>query len=117
MKDVPPETIQLATEGSRAWGTMILQLKRGSQYGLARSYQVRYYNERRQRSQQPIVHQIEVIRDLLAGSAAPAAAANARRSAAKTASRRSKCGQFDPDFGLSQVRIEGTACRQTHGSR
>ena len=54
-KDAAPEVVQLAADGARAWGTIVLQLKSDRKTPWHATYQVRFYNERGQRSQQPIV--------------------------------------------------------------
>src|SRR4029079_17419123 len=58
------ETIALSADGERAAGRLTLQLRTDRQTPWRATYQVRFYNERGQRSQQPILHKFEVIRDL-----------------------------------------------------
>src|SRR6185437_2324595 len=63
-KEAAPEIVPLAAEGQQARGTITLLLKGDRQTPWRGTYQVRFYNERGQRSQQPILHKIEVLRDL-----------------------------------------------------
>ena len=78
-----------------------------------RRYQVRFYNERGQRSQQPILHNIEVLRDLAARGADSAAGEVARVEVPEDGEQTIEVRAVDPDFGLVEaVRSRGLGRRQ-----
>lgn len=108
VKDVPPEVMQLATEGSRAWGTVVLQLKADRKTAWHQAYQVRFFNERGQRSQQPIVHKIEVIRDL-PPEVQILQPQRLKIEVPEDGEQAIEVRGLDPDYGLSRLRVEGRA--------
>jgi hypothetical protein len=101
------ERVQLAAEGSRASGTITLQLKPDRQTPWHGAYQVRFYNERGQRSRQPILHKIDVIRDL-APEVQVLQPERLRVEVPADGEQKIEVRAVDPDFGLSRLRIEGT---------
>jgi hypothetical protein len=108
VKNAAPEVVQLAADGSRAWGAIVLQLKPDRKTPWHTAYQVRFYNERGQRSQQPIVHQIEVIRDL-PPEVQMLQPQRLRVEVPEDGEQKLEVRALDPDYGLSAVRIEGSA--------
>ena len=111
VKDHPPETMQLAVEGQRAWGTVVLQMKADRQTPWHTSYQVHFYNERGQRSQQPILHKIDVIRDL-PPEVQILEPQQVRFEVPENGERLIEVRAVDPDFGLSGLWLQGTTTRK-----
>ncbi|HEX5106706.1 MAG TPA: hypothetical protein VFV87_22955, partial [Pirellulaceae bacterium] len=108
VKDGVPEVVQLAAESERAWGTIVLQLKPDRKTPWHVAYQVRFYNERSQRSQQPIIHKIEVIRDL-PPEVQLLQPQRLKVEVPEDGEQAIEVRALDPDYGLSRVAIEGSA--------
>lgn len=102
------ETVPLATDGQSAGGTITLQLRADRQTPWRATYQVRFYNERSQRSQQPILHRIEVLRDL-APEVQILKPESLRVSVPENGEQTIEVRAVDPDFGLSKLSLEGVA--------
>jgi hypothetical protein len=107
-KEAAPEIVPLAAEGQQARGTITLLLKGDRQTPWRGTYQVRFYNERGQRSQQPILHKIEVLRDL-PPEVQLLKPERLRVEVPENGELTMELRGLDPDFGLSSLRIEGTA--------
>jgi hypothetical protein len=105
-KDTSSEILPLSAEGSRAWGTITLQLKPDRQTPWHSNYQVRFYNERGEVSQQPILHKIEVIPDL-APEAQVLEPKQLRVEVPEDGQQTIEVRAVDPDYGLRRLRIEG----------
>jgi hypothetical protein len=106
-----PERVQLASDGSKAWGTVTLLLKPDRQTAWRSSYQVLFYNERGQRSQQPTVHKIEVIRDL-PPEVQILQPERVKVEVPENGQQRIEVRGVDPDYGLSRLWIEGKVAGQ-----
>jgi hypothetical protein len=107
VKDVPPELAPLAVDGTRASGTLVLALKADRKTPWHASYQVRFYTDRGQRSQQPILHKIEVIRDL-PPEVQILQPQKVRVEVPLDGEQMVEVRGVDPDFGLSSLRLEGS---------
>src|SRR5207302_1278735 len=105
------EIVPLTSDGEHAQGTITLQLKPDRQMPWHAIYQVRFYNERGQRSQQPILHKIEVIPDL-APEVQILQPERMRVEVPEDGEETIEVRAVDPDFGLTKLRIEGTATRK-----
>ena len=112
--DAAVERTPLIADGSRASGTITLQLKADRQTQWHGSYRVRFYNERDQRSQQPILHKIDVIRDL-APEVQILEPQRPRVEVPEDGEQRIEVRAVDPDFGLSSVQLEGALRREACG--
>ncbi|HZN33325.1 MAG TPA: hypothetical protein VFB80_05875, partial [Pirellulaceae bacterium] len=106
-----PQLVTLAAEGSRAWGTITLELQRDRQTPWHQHYQVRFRNERAQRSEQPILHKIEVLRDL-APEVQILQPQSLRVEVPENGEQLIEVRALDPDFGLSAVRLEGAVANK-----
>jgi hypothetical protein len=104
----PPEMVRLATEGTRAWGGLVLQLKDDRQTPSHETYQVRFYNERGHQNEEPSLHRLEVIRDLPPEVQVLAPAKN-RVEVAEDGELFIEVRAVDPDFGLSRLVLRGAA--------
>jgi hypothetical protein len=102
------EIVPLQADGPKAKGTITLLLKSDRQTPWHDSYQVRYYNHRDQKSQQPILHKIDVIRDL-PPEVQLLQPQRLRMEVPEDGEQTIEVRAVDPDFGLSSVRIEGSA--------
>ncbi len=101
------ETVPLIADGQNARGTITLQLRPDRQTPWRTTYQVRFLNERGQRSQQPILHRIEVLRDL-APEVQILKPESPRVSVPEDGEQTIEVRAVDPDFGLAKLSIEGT---------
>ncbi|HEY2412529.1 MAG TPA: hypothetical protein VGI40_09820 [Pirellulaceae bacterium] len=104
----PGETVPLTADGQNAHGTLTLQLRPDRQTPWRATYQVRFFNERGQRSQQPILHRIEVLRDL-APEVQILRPESVRVSVPEDGEQTIEVRAIDPDFGLAKLYLEGTA--------
>ena len=102
------EIIPLSAAGDRAQGTFTLLLKADRQTPWHGSYQVRFYNERNQRSQRPILHRIDVLRDL-PPEVQILKPDRIRVEVPENGELPIEVRAVDPDFGLAGLRIEGEA--------
>ncbi len=103
-----PQLVPLATEGTRAWGTITLELQRDRQTPWHKTYQVRFRNAKAQRSEQPILHKLEVIPDL-SPEVQILQPQRIRVEVPENGTQTIEVRAIDPDFSLSAVRLEGTA--------
>jgi hypothetical protein len=101
------ETVPLIADGQNARGTITLQLRPDRQTAWRTTYQVRFLNERGQRSQQPILHRIQVLRDL-APEVQILSPESLRISVAEDGEQTIEVRAIDPDFGLAKLYLEGT---------
>ena len=106
VKGAPPTSEPLAVEGSGAWGTIVLELKADRHTPWHGSYHVRYFNERGQWSEQPILHKIEVVRDL-PPEVQILQPQKVRIEVPLDGEQTLEVRGVDPDFGLSRLRLEG----------
>jgi hypothetical protein len=104
----PPEMIRLATEGTRAWGAVVLELKEDRQTPWHETYQVRFYNERGHQNDEPSLHRLEVIRDL-PPEVQILAPAKPRIEVPEDGAVPMEVRGVDPDFGLSKLQLRGAA--------
>lgn len=101
------ETVPLTADGQNARGTITLQLRPDRQTPWRTAYQVRFINERGQRSQQPILHRIEVLRDL-SPEVQILKPESLRISVPEDAEQTIEVRAVDPDFGLAKLYLEGS---------
>jgi len=102
------QTLPLQAEGHEARGQFVLQLRDDRQTPWHTSYQLRFIDQRGGRSQQPIVHRIEVLRDLppeVELLQPRATRVEVPEDGAVTIEVRG----IDPDFGLARLYLEGQA--------
>jgi hypothetical protein len=107
-KEAPADSTPLAADGERGRGTVTLLLRPDRQTPWHTTYQVRYYNERGQRSERPILHKIEVLRDLTP-EVQILKPDRLRVEVPEDGELPLEIRAVDPDFGLAGLRIEGTA--------
>ena len=113
VKGQPTERMPLVAEGTRARGTMVLRLKPDRATAWHTAYQVRFANERGDESEQPILHKLEVIRDL-PPEVQLLAPQQMRIEVPEDGAAKVEVRGVDPDFGLSSLRIEGALKGQPH---
>ena len=101
------ETVPLAVDGQNARGKITLQLRPDRQTPWRATYQVRFLNERGQRSEQPILHRIEVLRDL-APEVQILKPDSIRVSVPENGEQTIEVRALDPDFGLAKLFLDGT---------
>jgi hypothetical protein len=106
--EAAPEVFPLAADGDRARGTITLLLRPDRQTPWHASYQVRFHNDRQEKSQQPILHKIEVLPDL-PPEVQIVKPDRARIEVPENGELTIEVRGVDPDFGLSSMRFEGTA--------
>jgi len=107
-KSGPAETMKLDVSGDQATGVLVLQLRADRRTSWRNAYQLRFINERQQQSQQPVLHGIEVLRDLppeVEIIAPQAREIDVPENGAQTIEVRA----VDPDFGLTKVDLMGRA--------
>ena len=104
----PAETMKLNVQGDRATGVLVLQLRSDRRTPWRSSYQLRFINERQQQSQQPVLHGIEVLRDL--PPEVEIITPQAREvEVPENGSQAIEVRAIDPDFGLTKVDLMGRA--------
>jgi len=102
------EVTPLATDAEHAQGTVTLLLKADRQTPWRATYQARFYNERGQRSKKPVLHKIEVLRDL-APEVQILKPERLRVEVPEDGEETIEVRAVDADFGLLKVKIEGVA--------
>lgn len=107
-KNAAPEVLPLVVEGKQARGTITLQLKPDRQTPWHASYLLRFYNEEGQKSLEPILHKLSVIRDL-APEVQILQPDRVRVEIPENGELPIQVRAVDPDFGLAQVRLESAA--------
>jgi hypothetical protein len=104
----PVETVKLETNGDRASGSIVLQLRPDRRSAWRGTFQVRFINDRQQQSQQPILHRIEVLRDL--PPEVEIITPEAREiEVPENGMQPIEVRAVDPDFGISSLKLMGSA--------
>lgn len=101
------ETVQLTPDGQNARGTITLKLQPDRQTPWRTAYQVRFINERGERSQKPILHRVEVLRDL-SPEVQILKPESPRISLPEDGEAIIEVRAVDPDFGLAKLYLDGT---------
>jgi hypothetical protein len=107
-KEAAGELVTLSADGDQARGTLTLLLKADRLTPWHATYQVRYHNQRSEKSQQPILHKLEVLRDL-PPEVQILQPERLRVEVPEDGELTIEVRGVDPDFGLATLRIEGTA--------
>ena len=102
------QTVPLEFEGQRAWGTITLKLNEDRRTPWHTSYQVRFVNADGNTSEQPIRHQIDVLRDL-PPEVQILAPTQKRIELPENGSLPMEVRAIDPDFGLTAISLHGQA--------
>lgn len=102
------ELINLAADGDRARGQLTLLLRPDRQTPWHASYQVRYHNQRSEKSLHPILHKLDVLRDL-APEVQIVQPERLRVEVPEDGELPLVIRGVDPDFGLASLRLEGSA--------
>ncbi|MEX2026181.1 MAG: hypothetical protein WEH44_02755, partial [Pirellulaceae bacterium] len=100
------EIIPLEFDGQRAWGTITLAMADNRVSPWHTSYQVRFVNEDGNKSEQPIRHQIDVLRDL-PPEVQILAPIERRIEVPENGSRPIEIRAVDPDFALTRLALTG----------
>jgi hypothetical protein len=98
------ETVPLQFDGQHAWGTITLKLKPDRLSPWHASYQVRFVNLDGEKSEQPIRHQIDVLRDL-PPEVQILSPTQRRVEVPENGSQTIEARGIDPDFGLSRLAL------------
>lgn len=107
-RDGAAELVTLTAAGERAQGALTLLLKPDRLTPWRSTYQVRFHNQRAEKSQQPIVHKIDVLRDL-PPEVQIVQPERQRMEVAEDGELTVEVRGVDPDFGLSALRIEASS--------
>lgn len=102
------QTLPLQVEGQQARGQFLLQLRDDRLTPWHTTYQLRFIDQRGGRSQQPIVHRIEVLRDL-PPEVEVLQPQTPRVEVPEDAAVTIEVRGVDPDFGLARLYLEGQA--------
>lgn len=100
------ETLSMQFDGDRAWGTFTLQLLPDRRTPSHASYQLRFYNERGERSEQPTLHRIDVLPDL-PPEVQILSPAQPKVEVPLDGEQAIEVRAVDPDFGLMKVGLRG----------
>ncbi len=106
----PAETMPLRVEGDRATGVLVLQTRPDRRTAWRSAYQVRFINELQQQSHQPILHGIEVLRDL-PPEVEIIAPQTREVEVPANGGLPIEVRAVDPDFGLSSLKLVGNVRR------
>lgn len=102
------QTLPLQAEGHAASGQLLLQLREDRRTPRHAAYQLRFIDQHGGRSQQPIVHRIEVVPDL-PPEIDVLQPRQAQVEVPEDGELTIEVRAIDPDFGLSGLRLEGQA--------
>jgi len=103
-----PDKLDLEFDGQRAWGTFLLELD-GTRTRPKRSfYLIRFSSEDGQRGHNPVLHRIEVTRDL-SPEIEILTPTRDRIEVPEDGQQRIEMRGIDPDFGLSKITLRAVA--------
>lgn len=100
------ESVPLKFAGNQAWGTFTLQLQNDRATPWHASYQVRFINDRQQWSERPVLHRIEVTRDL-DPEVQILSPTQQRIEVPENGSQKIEVRGIDPDYALSSLQLHG----------
>jgi hypothetical protein len=108
----PAETLSMEIDGDRARATFSLEFKADRQSPKHVSYQLRFYNDRGERSEQPTLHRIDVLPDL-PPEVQILAPTQPKVEVPLDGEQVVEVRAVDPDFGLMKVGLRGLRGEET----